>query len=81
MLTSAPAWSVGSRPRNDSQICFGHADPIVNNRECLVGLVWDQPDEEFGLSIKLALVGQALESNLIKSLQNMCIRIIRIFPG
>ena len=41
-------WSSGS-------ICLGHSKSIVNDSECVVGLVWDYMDEKLRLCTKLAL--------------------------
>lgn len=51
--------------------CFGHADTTINNGESFVSLVRNKAYEELRLSIKFALVSQALEPNLIQ-----CIRCI-----
>ena len=48
--------------------CFGHADSAINNGESIVGLIRNEPDEELRLSIKLALVSEALKSDFIQSL-------------
>lgn len=53
--------------------CFGHADTTVNNGKCVVGLVRDESNEKLWLSIELALVRKALESNFIQSLYKQII--------
>lgn len=50
----------------------------VDDRERLVGLVWDQPNEELRLSIELALIRQALKSNLVKSLIIFTIKLFNV---
>lgn len=48
--------------------CFGHADSTVNDGEGLVGLVRNNPDEKLRLSLKLALISQTLEPDLVQCL-------------
>ena len=47
---------------------LGHTNSTINNSEGIVGLVRNNVNEKLGLGIELALVSQAIESNLIQSL-------------
>lgn len=44
---------------------LGHADTAVDDGERVVGIVWDDVDEELRLGILLALVSETLKTNLI----------------
>lgn len=44
---------------------LGHVDTAVDDGERVVGIVWDDVDEELRLGILLALVSETLKMNLI----------------
>mmetsp|Transcript_17764 Transcript_17764/g.57462 ORF Transcript_17764/g.57462 Transcript_17764/m.57462 type:complete len:716 (-) Transcript_17764:251-2398(-) len=48
------------------EISLGHADAGVLDGQGVVGLVGHNVDEQLGLGIELALVGQALEADLVE---------------
>ena len=57
-----------SRKESNKHTSLGHSDTTVYDGESVVGVVKYDLDEELWLSSKLALISQALESNLVKSL-------------
>ncbi|WVZ83180.1 hypothetical protein U9M48_030351 [Paspalum notatum var. saurae] len=71
---------LGARPRDRAQVVhkvgFGHPHAGVDDGEGLGGLVGDQPDEQLRLRVQLALVRQALETDLVKRLQSIGITFI-----
>lgn len=50
--------------------CFGHANAAINDGEGIVGLIRDESDVEFRLSIKLARIRKALNSNFVQGLKS-----------
>ena len=55
-------------PQIVHQICFGHANTAIDEGESFVDLIGHQQDEELLLGIKLALVSQALEADLVQGI-------------
>lgn len=56
------------RQRDVVLTSFGHANSTINDRQCIVGLIRNNVDEELRLGIQLALVCQALETDFVQRL-------------
>ena len=55
-------WSLHTR--------FSHSNATIDDRQCIINLIRNKSNEKLRLSIKFALIRQALKSNLIQRLQS-----------